>query len=95
MTVVPQNDAAPVKEHLGRVKKLHEADLEAGYGGVYLARCPGPQVSGRATVVGVAVCVSLAHALGGPRSGTVRGIPADEKVGERLYRITRLSEGRA
>ncbi len=32
MTVLPQTLAAPLKDHLGRVKKLHEADLEGGYG---------------------------------------------------------------
>jgi len=36
MTMLPQNDAVPLKEHLVRVKKLHEADREAGYGEVYL-----------------------------------------------------------
>jgi hypothetical protein len=36
MTVLPQSLAGPLKEHLGRVKTLHEADLEAGYGEVYL-----------------------------------------------------------
>ena len=39
MTMLPQNDAARIKEHLGRIKKLHEADLEAGYGG---SICPMP-----------------------------------------------------
>ena len=28
--------AVPLKDHLVRVKKLHEADLEGGYGEVYL-----------------------------------------------------------
>ncbi len=36
MTVLPQNDAVPLRDHLIRVKQLHEADLEAGYGEIYL-----------------------------------------------------------
>ncbi len=36
MTVLPQSLAAPLRDHLVRIKKLHEADLDAGYGEVYL-----------------------------------------------------------
>ena len=36
MTVLPQSLAVPLKDHLVRVKKLHEADLQAGCGEVYL-----------------------------------------------------------
>ncbi len=36
MTVLPQSIAVPLKDHLVRVKKLHEADLEASSGEVYL-----------------------------------------------------------
>lgn len=31
MTVLPQTLAVPLKDHLVRVEKLHEADLDAGY----------------------------------------------------------------
>ena len=34
--MLPQNGASPLKDHLVSVRKLHEADLEAGYGEVYL-----------------------------------------------------------
>jgi site-specific recombinase XerD len=36
ITVLPQSLAVPLKDHVVRVKKLHEADLEAGCGKVYL-----------------------------------------------------------
>jgi len=36
MTALPQSLVDPLKEHVGRVRKLHEADVEAGYGEVYL-----------------------------------------------------------
>ena len=36
MTMLPQNDAFLLRDHLVTVKKLHEVDLEAGYGEVYL-----------------------------------------------------------
>jgi len=38
MTVLPQSLVDPLRDHLGRVKTLHEADLEGGYGEVYLPR---------------------------------------------------------
>lgn len=36
VTVLPRNIVQPLKAHLARVKKLHEEDLGAGYGSVYL-----------------------------------------------------------
>jgi integron integrase len=36
ITVLPENLKAPLKEHLERVRLLHEDDLSKGYGNVYL-----------------------------------------------------------
>ena len=46
-------------------------------------RCPHPQVSRRATAVGVPVCVFIAHALGGPAFRGGARHPADEKALQR------------
>jgi len=36
ITMLPQSLAAPLREHLQRVQLLHQADLRAGYGEVYM-----------------------------------------------------------
>lgn len=36
VTMLPNSLAIPLKEHLQRVKRLHEKDLARGYGSVYL-----------------------------------------------------------
>ena len=36
ITMLPQSLAAPLREHLKRVELLHQADLRAGYGEVYM-----------------------------------------------------------
>lgn len=36
VTVLPENLLLPLEAHLGKVKALHERDLEAGFGEVYL-----------------------------------------------------------
>jgi integrase len=36
VTVLPENLVAPLQAQLGRVRDLHNADLEAGYGEVWL-----------------------------------------------------------
>ncbi len=36
VTVLPDSLISPLKEHLARVKALHEKDLAEGFGGVYL-----------------------------------------------------------
>ena len=65
MTVLPQNDRGPAQRTLGRVKKVHGGSGSRLRRGL-CPRCPRPQVSRRATPVGMAVCVSLPPALRGP-----------------------------
>jgi integron integrase len=36
VTMLPENLVQPLQEHLGRVRRLHRADLDAGYGEVWL-----------------------------------------------------------
>jgi integrase len=81
MTVLPLGLTVPLKNHFGRVKIPHEA-LEAGYGEVY-PPMPSPASIRARHGVGVPVCVSLAHALGGPGFGTVRRHHADQKALQR------------
>lgn len=40
MTVLPENIILPLQAHLARVKTLHERDIDAGFGEVYLADAP-------------------------------------------------------
>ena len=83
MTVLPQTLSAPLKDHLVRVRTLHEADLEEGYGEVYLPdalarKYPGRHGSGRGSM-----CFPHARAPADSRSGAVRRHHADEKALQR------------
>ena len=83
MTVLPLSLAVPLKDHLGRVKKLHEADLEAGYGEVYLPDALARKYPGVPRQwAGQYVFPSRTRSVD-PRSGVVRRHHADEKALQR------------
>ena len=80
MTVLPQNDAVPLNDHLVTVKKLYEADLEAGYGEVYLPDALARKYPGAPREwAWQYVFPSRTHSVD-PRSGVVRRHHADEKA---------------
>ena len=83
MTVLPHSLATPLKDHLGKVRKLHEADLEAGYGEVYLPdelvrKHPGAPRQWAWQYVFPSRTRSV-----DPRSGVIRRHHADEKALQR------------
>ena len=83
MTMLPQSLAAPLKDHLVRVKKLHEADLEGGYGEVHLPDAFSPKYPGAPRQwVWQYVFPSRTRSVD-PRSGVVRRHHADEKALQR------------
>jgi integrase len=83
MTMLPQSLAVPLKDHLVRVKKLHEADLEANYGEVYLPDALSRKYPGTPRQwAWQYVFPSCAHSVD-PRSGVVRRHHADEKALQR------------
>jgi len=83
MTVLPHSLAAPLKDHLGRVKALHEADLEAGYGEVYLPDALARKYPGAPRQWGWQYAFPSRTRSVDPRSGTVRRHHADEKALQR------------
>jgi integrase len=83
MTVLPQNLAIPLRDHLVMVKKRHEADLEAGYGEVYLPDALARKYPGASRQwVWQYVFPSRTRSVD-PRSGAVRRHHADEKALQR------------
>ena len=63
VTVLPENLMLPLKAHLDKVKTLHERDLEAGFGEVYLPNALGKKYP-NAGGMGLAVCISFCGAFG-------------------------------
>jgi integron integrase len=83
VTVLPQRLAAPLGEHLGRVRKLHETDLEAGYGEVYLPDALARKYPGAPRQWAWQYVFPSRTRSVDPRSGTVRRHHADEKALQR------------
>jgi len=70
---LPQRLEVPLKAHLETVKALHDEDLAAGVGAVYLPGGLGAEVAERAAGVGLAVRLSEPESVAGPegRGGPV------------------------
>ena len=83
MTALPQTLAAPLKEHLGRVGMLHEADLEAGYGKVYLPDTLARKYPGAPRQWAWQYVFPLRTRSVDPRSGVIRRHHADQKALQR------------
>ncbi|MGH8592088.1 MAG: integron integrase [Gammaproteobacteria bacterium] len=83
VTVLPQSLAVPLKDHLVRVKKLHEADLEAGYGEVYLPDALARKYPGAPRQWAWQYVFPSRTRSVDPRSGMVRRHHADEKALQR------------
>jgi integron integrase len=93
MTVLPQSLAVPLKDHLVRVKTLHEADLEAGYGEVYLPDALARKYpSAPRQWAWQYVFPSRTRSVD-PRSGAVRRHHADEKALQRAMQQAVLRAG--
>ena len=83
MTVLPQTLSAPLKDHLVRVKTLHEADLAEGYGEVYLPDALARKYPGAPRQWAWQYVFPSRTRSVDPRSGAVRRHHADEKALQR------------
>ena len=83
MTMLPQTLSAPLKDHLVRVKTLHEADLEEGYGEVYLPDALARKYPGAPRQWAWQYVFPSRTRSVDPRSGAVRRHHADEKALQR------------
>jgi hypothetical protein len=83
MRVIPLSLGAPPRDHLGRVKTLHEANLAAGYGEVYLPDAPARKYPGAPRQWAWQYVYPSRTRSVDPRSGVVRRHHADEKTLQR------------
>jgi integrase-like protein len=81
--VLPQTLSAPLKDHLVRVRTLHEADLEEGYGEVYLPGALARKYPGAPRQWAWQYVFPSRTRSVDPRSGAVRRHHADEKALQR------------
>ncbi|MDO9558773.1 MAG: integron integrase, partial [Syntrophales bacterium] len=72
ITVMPEAVKETLKEHLGRVMKIHEKDLEKGYGKVYLPEALDRKYPNAAKEWGWQYVFPAASLSVDPRSGKVR-----------------------
>jgi integron integrase len=83
MTVLPQSLALPLKDHLVRVKKLHESDRAASYGEVYLTDALSRKYPGAPRQWAWQYVFPSHTRSVDPRSGVIRRHHADEKALQR------------
>ena len=72
VTMLPQNSVAPLRQHLVRVRALHDADLAAGYGNVELPDAIGRKYPRAACDWGWEFVFPAYRYSTDPRSGEVR-----------------------
>ncbi len=77
-TMLPHGVREPLAEHLQRVKELHEADLAAGFGEVYLPDALGRKLPGAAKAWVWQYVFPSARRSADPRGGGVRRHHAHE-----------------
>ena len=58
ITVLPEKYHKPLQEHLSKVKKLYQNDLEAGAGEAYIWPSLGPKIPKCCQRMGLAICLS-------------------------------------
>jgi integron integrase len=86
VTMLPEALAEPLKVHLGKVKALHEADLGAGYGEVYMPMALDRKYPGGGKSWAWQYVFPSRNLSVDPRSGVVRRHHADEKAIQRAMK---------
>jgi integron integrase len=86
VTMLPQRLIEPLRKHLNRVKPLHEADLAAGYGEVYLPYALVRKYLKAARAWGWQYVFPSRKRSVDPCSGAIRRHHADEKTLQRAMR---------
>lgn len=83
VTMLPQRLVQPLQYHLGRVKLLHEEDLMAGHGRVWLPHALAVKKPGAPLEWGWQFVFPSSRLSVDPRSGVVRRHHVDEKALQR------------
>ena len=86
VTLLPATLSDPLKEHLGRVKLLHETDLAAGFGRVYLPFALARKYPNADREWGWQYVFPAAKISTDPRTGAVRRHHASEQALQRAVR---------
>jgi integron integrase len=86
VTMLPASLAQPLKQHLARVKSLHEEDLAKGYGEVFMPMALDAKYPGAGKSWGWQYVFPSRDLSVDPRSGVVRRHHADEKAVQRAMK---------
>ncbi|MCX7109803.1 MAG: integron integrase [Proteobacteria bacterium] len=86
MTMLPDSLAGPLKAHMARVKALHQEDLQAGYGSVYLPYALEKKYPNAGREWGWQYVFPSTKLSVDPRSGVTRRHHADEKTIQRAIK---------
>jgi integron integrase len=93
VTMLPGSLAAPLQTHLTKVRALHEEDLRAGYGAVYLPYALERKYPNAAREWGWQYIFPSAKLSVDPRSGVTRRHHLDEKGIQRAIRQAARATG--
>jgi integron integrase len=93
VTMLPDRLALPLREHLARVKALHDDDLRAGYGEVYLPYALSRKYPNAAREWAWQYVFPSAKRSVDPRSGAVRRHHADDQNVQRAMRAALREAG--
>lgn len=86
ITMLPQAIAAPLQEHLAGIRRLHDEDLRAGFGEVYLPHALGKKYPNAGREWGWQYVFPAKQLSPDPRTGVTRRHHADEKGIQRAIR---------
>ncbi len=86
VTMLPETLVAPLREHLARVRLLHERDLREGYGEVHLPHALARKYPNAGREWAWQYVFPSARLSADPRSGAVRRHHADAKAVQRALR---------
>ena len=84
--MLPVSLVQPLKQHLGRVKTLHDEDLANGYGEVFMPMALEKKYAGAGKSWGWQYVFPSRNFSVDPRSGVVRRHHADEKAIQRAMK---------
>lgn len=93
VTMLPESLAEPLQRHLERVRELHEEDLAAGYGSVYLPYALDRKYPNAGTQWMWQYFFPSARLSEDPRSGIIRRHHADEKPVQRALQSALRAAG--
>jgi len=86
VTMLPESSIAPLQAHLARVKALHDEDVAAGYGAVYLPYALDKKYPNAAKEWGWQYVFPARNLSLDPRSGVTRRHHVDEKSLQRAVK---------